>query len=160
MIVWYILASLHRRQRSPTALLCQLHKPSAALPAEPDVIVWNILTHRRQRLPTAPLCRLHKPSAALPAGPTPDVLLWYVLTPAQSRQNLQNCAAVFSVRSCSCITACTTCLLTDSQLIEAVLNAADPRLHYAVKHCATVVIALSNWQMTWRVQRWPLDPGQ
>ena len=43
-----------------------------------------------------------------------------------------NCAAVFSVRSCSCIVGCTTCLLTDGQLIEAVLNAAGPRLQFAV----------------------------
>ena len=71
-----------------------------------------------------------------------------------------NSAAVFNVRSCSCITTCTTCLLTDGQLIKTVMNAADPRLHFAVKECATVAIALSTWQMTWRVRRWPLDPGQ
>jgi len=33
-------------------------------------------------------------------------------------------------------------------LIETVLNAADPRLHFAVKECATVVIALSTLQMS------------
>jgi len=42
-------------------------------------------------------------------------------------------AAVFSVRSCSCIASCATCLLTDSQLIEAVLKAAGLRLQFAVK---------------------------
>ena len=93
------------------------------------------------------LCGLHKPSAALPAGPTPDVLVWYVLTCTESTA-FTNSAAVFSVSSCSCITACTTCLLTDVQLIETVLNAADPRVHFAVKECVTVAIALSTWQMT------------
>ena len=39
VIVWYILASLHRRQREPTA---------------PDVLVWYVLTpvQSRQRLQT------------------------------------------------------------------------------------------------------------
>ena len=46
VIIWYILASLHSRQREPTALLCRLHNPSAALPSgpTPDVIVWYVLT--------------------------------------------------------------------------------------------------------------------
>jgi hypothetical protein len=42
-------------------------------------------------------------------------------------------AAVFSVRSCSCITSCTTCLLADSQLIEVVLKTAGLKLQFAVK---------------------------
>jgi len=89
-IVWYILVSLHRQQRSLTTLLCQLHRPSAALPAGPDVIVWYILAHRRQRLPTVLLCRLHKPSATLPAGPTPDMLVWYLHASSQRRQHFQS----------------------------------------------------------------------
>ena len=139
--------------------------PSTASPAEPaikpDVIIWYIHAsiHRRQREPTTPFCHLHKPSAALPAGPTPDALLWYVHTFTEST-TFTNHTDVFSVRSCRCITVCTICLLTDSHLIETVLNAADLRLHFAVKECVKVVIALSTWQITWRVQRWPLDPGQ
>jgi len=68
VIVWYILASLHRRQREPTAPLCRLHKPSAALPAgpTPDVLVWYVLTpaQSRQRLQTALLYSVCAPAAA------------------------------------------------------------------------------------------------
>jgi len=116
----------------PAAQLLQLLR----LLNQPDVIVWYILAslYRPQREPTVPLCRLHKPSAALPAGPTLDVLVWY----ASAHTCTESTAfaihtAVFSVRSCSCISVCTTCLLTDGQLIETVLSAADPRLHFAVK---------------------------
>ena len=52
------------------------------------------------------------------------------------------------------------CLLTNSQLIRAVLNAAGLRLQFAVNWCATLVIAKNTWQVTLRVQRWPLDPRQ
>jgi len=91
--------------------------PSAASLAEPtitpDVLVWYVLAspHRQQRLSTT-LLYLCAPAAALLAAPTttPDVLVW-----CHQRSSLP------------------ACLLTDSQLIEAVLNAAGPNLHFAVK---------------------------
>ena len=74
---------------------------------------------------------MHKHSAALPAGPTPDVLVWYVLTPAQSRQRLQT-ALLYSVCAPAAVSV--------------------PARHvYSQTVNATVVIALSTWQMTWRV---------
>ena len=106
------------------------------------------IAHRRERL-ALPNLHLHSPAAQLLQllGQLYQHQTCLSGTCTESTA-FTNRAALFSARSCSCITACTTCLLTDGQLIETVLNAADARLHFAVKECVAVAIALSTWQMT------------
>jgi len=73
------------------------------------------------------------------------MLVWYVFTPAQSRQRLQT-AVLYSVCAHAAVSLPVQHVYsqTVSQLIETVLNAADLRLHFAVKECATVAIALGK----------------